>query len=273
MLAMIRDLLIVADAVGEAAGPYGVALAKHLGAATSCLCLQPEDDRGLAEVRFDLVVSARDEALRTVREAAENLAYAARAAEVPAETETIHGGPDVLRAQLLARARMHDLVVVEQPSRRRDRPADAYVEDILLGAGRPTLVVPTGWIEPARLDAVTVAWDGSAAAARALGDALPLLKRARRVGIVTVQTEAVAGVGEGGDRLVRHLARHGVEADYRTTFSSVTVVGHLIAEVAQAGSDLLVMGAYGHSRLREAFLGGASRDALRQSGVPVLMSH
>ncbi|MGU3468328.1 universal stress protein [Methylobacterium sp. C33D] len=270
---MIKDLLIVADAVGDAAGPYGVALARQLDAATSCLCLQPEGDRGLAEVRYDLVVSARDEALRTVREAAENLACAAEAAEVPALMETIHGAPDALRTQLLARARMHDLVVVEQPGLRHVRPADAYVDDLLLGSGRPTLLVPTGWSEPARLDAVTVAWDGSAAAARALGDALPLLTRARRVGIVTVQTEAVAGVGESGDRLVRHLARHGIDAAYRTVFSAVTVVGHLIAEVAEAGSDLLVMGAYGHSRLREALLGGASRDALRQSGVPVLMSH
>ncbi|MCX4196452.1 hypothetical protein OMR07_13430 [Methylobacterium organophilum] len=133
---MIEDVLIVFGAVGEAAGPYGVALAKQLGAATRCLCLQPDGDRGLAEVRYDLVVSARDEALRTVREAAENLAYAARAAEVPTETETIHGAADVVRAQLLARARMHDLVVFEQPSLRRERPADAYVDDILLGTGR-----------------------------------------------------------------------------------------------------------------------------------------
>ncbi|ONF47203.1 hypothetical protein RSM1_20860 [Methylobacterium radiotolerans] len=129
-------MLIVFGAVGEAAGPYGVALAKQLGAATRCLGLQPDGDRGLAEVRYDLVVSARDEALRTVREAAENLAYAVRAAEVPTETETIHGAPDVVRAQLLARARMHDLVVFEQPSLRRERPADAYVDDILLGTGR-----------------------------------------------------------------------------------------------------------------------------------------
>ncbi|WP_245297815.1 hypothetical protein [Methylobacterium radiotolerans] len=133
---MIEDVLIVFGAVGEAAGPYGVALAKQLGAATRCLGLQPDGDRGLAEVRYDLVVSARDEALRTVREAAENLAYAVRAAEVPTETETIHGAPDVVRAQLLARARMHDLVVFEQPSLRRERPADAYVDDILLGTGR-----------------------------------------------------------------------------------------------------------------------------------------
>lgn len=134
--AVIEDVLIVFGAVGEAAGPYGVALAKQLGAATRCLGLQPDGDRGLAEVRYDLVVSARDEALRTVREAAENLAYAVRAAEVPTETETIHGAPDVVRAQLLARARMHDLVVFEQPSLRRERPADAYVDDILLGTGR-----------------------------------------------------------------------------------------------------------------------------------------
>lgn len=273
---MIKDLLIVVDAVGEAAGPYGVSLAKQLGATAACLCVQPEGglgDLALAEVRYDLVVSARDEALRTVQEAAENLAYSARTADVRAETETLRGEPGLVRAHLLDRARTHDLVIVEQPGPRREKPSDAYVDDILLRSGRPALVVPTGWTEPARLDTVTVAWDGSAAAARALADALPLLVRARSVGIVTVQTEAVVGVGEGGGRLVRHLARHGIDAHHHAIFSSVSVVGSLLAEVAQSGSNLLVMGAYGHSRLREALLGGASRDALRQAGVPVLMSH
>lgn len=273
---MIKDLLIVVDAVGEAAGPYGVSLAKDLGATATCLCIQPEGglgDLALAEVRYDLVVSARDEALQTAQEAAENLAYAARMADVPAETDTLRGEPSFVRAHLLDRARMHDLVVVEQASPRWERPADMVVDTLLLASGRPTLVVPTGWTQPARLEAVTVAWDGSAPAARALSDALPLLARARRVSLVTIQTEAVADVSEGGDRLIRHLARHGINADYRATFGSISVVGSLLAAVAQSGSDLLVMGAYGHSRLREAFLGGASREALRQTGVPLLMAH
>lgn len=273
---MVKDLLIVADAVGRAAGAYGLSLARQLGASAACLCVQPGGglgDMAFAEVRYDLVVSARDEALQTVREAAENMAYAARAADVPVETETLRGESSVLRAHLLDRARTHDLVIIEQAGPRRERPADAFVDDILLGSGRPTVVVPTGWTAPARIDTVTVAWDGSAAAARALADALPLLVRALRVEVVTVQTEAVAGVSEGGGRLIGHLARHGVDADYRAIVSGVSVVGSLLSEVAQSGSDLLVMGAYGHSRLRETLLGGASRDALRQTGVPVLMSH
>jgi nucleotide-binding universal stress UspA family protein len=273
---MIKDVLIVVDAVGDAAGRYGVSLAKELGATASCLCIEPEGglgDLALAEIRYDLVVSARDEALRTVQEAAENLAYAARTADVPAEMEMLRGEPGRVRARLLDRARTHDLVIVEQAGPRHRSPANAFVDDLLCGSGRPVIVVPTCWSEPARLDTVTVAWDGSAPAARALADALPLLARAHRVSILTVQTEAVAGVSEGGDRLIRHLARHGIDADYRAAFSSISVVGHLLDEVAQSGSDLLVMGAYSHSRLREALLGGASRDALRQTGVPVLMSH
>uniref|UniRef100_UPI0005B8BBDF universal stress protein n=1 Tax=Methylobacterium sp. B1 TaxID=91459 RepID=UPI0005B8BBDF len=148
-----------------------------------------------------------------------------------------------------------------------------YIEDLLLGAGRPILVVPARWGRPARFGAVTVAWDGSAAAARALADALPLLSRAERVRILTVQTEAVAGVSEGGARVVKHLGRHGIAADYRAIISGTTVGETLLAEVAQAGVDLFVMGAYGHSRLREVFLGGASRDLLRRITVPTLMAH
>ncbi|MGH1570382.1 universal stress protein [Methylobacterium sp. P31] len=273
---MIKDLLVVTDTVGEAAGPYALSLAREVGAATGCLCIQPdsgEDETTLAELPYDFVVSAREAALEATRDAADNLAYAAKAAGVPTETETLCGGATDIRSRLLDRARMSDLVVIEQADPGRDKPTDAYLEDLLVGAGRPILVVPARWARPARFGAVTVAWDGSASAARALSDALPLLSRANRVRVLTVQTEAVSGVSEGGPRLVKHLGRHGITADYRAIFSDTSVTETLLAEVAQAGADLLVMGAFGHSRLREALLGGASRDALRGITAPTLMAH
>lgn len=273
---MIKDLLIVTDAVGEAAGPYALSLAREVGAAAGCLCIQPDgggDEAALAELPYDFVASTREAAVEAARDVADDLAYAARTANVPMEMETLCGSAGEIRSRLLDRARMSDLVVVEQADPGRDKPTDAYTEDLLLGAGRPMLVVPARWTRPARFGAVTVAWDGSASAARALSDALPLLSRANRVRVLTVQTEAVSGVSEGGPRLVKHLGRHGIAADYRAIFSGTSVTETLLAEVAQAGSDLLVMGAYGHSRLREAFLGGASRDALRRITAPTLMAH
>ncbi|WP_345819240.1 universal stress protein [Methylobacterium fujisawaense] len=272
---MIKDLLIVADAVGEAAGPYALSLAREVGAAAGCLYLQPEggDEAPLAELPYGFALSAREAALAVVRDAADDPSYAARTADVPMEMETLSGSAGDIRSRLLDRARLADLIVVERADPGRDKPADAYIEDLLLGAGRPILVVPARWGRPARFGAVTVAWDGSAAAARALADALPLLSRAERVRVLTVQTEAVAGVSEGGARVVKHLGRHGIAADYRAIISGTTVGETLLAEVAQAGVDLLVMGAYGHSRLREVFLGGASRDLLRRITVPTLMAH
>ncbi|MGH1588058.1 universal stress protein [Methylobacterium phyllosphaerae] len=272
---MIKDLLIVADAVGEAAGPYALSLAREVGAAAGCLCLQPAggDETFLAELPYGFAVSAREAALAVVRDAADDLSEAARSADVPMEIEALGGRTGDIRSRLLDRARIADLIVVEQADPGRDKPADAYIEDLLLGAGRPILVVPARWTRPARFSAVTVAWDGSASAARALADALPLLSRAERVHVLTVQTDAVSGVSEGGARVVKHLGRHGITADYRAIISDTTVTETLLAEVAQGGADLLVMGAYGHSRLREAFLGGASRELLRTMSAPTLMAH
>ncbi|MDP4006623.1 universal stress protein [Methylobacterium sp. NEAU K] len=273
---MIKDLLVVTDAIGDAAGPYALSLAQTFGAATTCVCVEPEggsEDFALAEVRYDLVVSAREEALAVAREAAANFAYAAKTRDVAVETDTLRDSPGVVRNRLLDLARTHDLAIIEQSGTRREKPADVFLEDLLLGSGRPTIVVPKDWSPSARFDAVTVAWDGSAPAARAVADALPLLLRARRVNVVTVQTEAVAGVSERSHRLTTHLARHGIDAGYRATFSATSVVETVLGEVAQSGSDLLIMGAYGHSRLRELCLGGTSRDMLCRMTIPVMMSH
>ncbi|MGT2478100.1 universal stress protein [Methylobacterium oryzae CBMB20] len=163
--------------------------------------------------------------------------------------------------------------MIEQAEPGGDKPTDAYIEDLLLEAGRPILVVPARWARPARFGSVTVAWDGSASAASGAGGcAAPPLPR-DPVRVLTVETEAVAGVSEGGPRVVKHLGRHGIAADYRAIFSGTSVAETLLVEVAQAGADLLVMGAFGHSRLREALLGGASRDALRTITAPILMAH
>lgn len=271
---MIKDLLIVTDAFGEAAGAYALSLAREVGAAAGCVYIQPDgDEADLADLPYGVAMSAREAAQEVVGEAAEDLAFAARTADVPMERETLSGTVGDIRSRLLDRARLADVVVVEQADPGGGKPADAYIEDLLLKAGRPVLAVPACWNRPARFKTITVAWDGSASAARALSDALPLLRRADRVRVLTVQTEAAAGICEGGPRLVKHLGRHGVAADYRAIVSRNTVTETLLAEIEQTGADLHVMGAYGHSRLREAILGGASRGVLRRMTAPTLMAH
>jgi len=274
MRVMIKDLLIVTDAFGVAAGPYALSLAREVGAAAGCLYIQPDgDEADLADLSYGVALSAREAAQEVVWEAAEELAFAVRTANMPMERETLSGRAGDIRSRLLDRARLSDVVVVEQADPTGGKPAGAYIEDLLLRAGRPVLVVPSNWNRPAQFKTVTVAWDGSASAARALSDALPFLRRADRVHVLTVDTEAAAGVSEDGHRLVKHLARHGIAADYRAIVSRTTVTESLLAEIEQTGADLLVMGAYGHSRLREAILGGVSRGALRRITAPTLMAH
>lgn len=271
---MIKDLLIVTDAFGEAAGAYGLSLAQEVGAAAECLyILENGDGSDSADLPYDLAVSVQEAVRQVVREAAENPAVDVRVAVEPMERETLSGSPSDIRSRLLNRARVADLVVVQQADPGGGKPADAFIEDLLLRAGRPVLMVPARWTRPARFRTAMVAWDGSASAARALSDSLPLLSRADHVRVLTVQTEAAAGVGEGGPRLVKHLGHHGIEADYRAIVSRNTVTETLLAEIEQTDADLLVMGAYGHSRLREAILGGVSRGALRRITAPTLMAH
>jgi nucleotide-binding universal stress UspA family protein len=121
-----------------------------------------------------------------------------------------------------------------------------------------------------------VAWNASREAARAIGDAMPLLERAKAVTVASVNARPDArGHGEDpGADIGAHLARHGVRVDVtRLEARDIDVPNAILSHLADAGSDLLVMGCYGHSRLREMVLGGVTRTILREMTVPVLMAH
>lgn len=118
-----------------------------------------------------------------------------------------------------------------------------------------------------------VAWNGSREAARAVQDALPLLSAAASVTVFLVNPEEAADIADAHN-LVIHLARHGLNAKKLVVREDILAVSDtVLAQVAALDADLLVMGAYGHSRLREMILGGVTRDVLRNMNVPVLMSH
>jgi nucleotide-binding universal stress UspA family protein len=156
------------------------------------------------------------------------------------------------------------------------RYADLLPEEVTLSSGRPSLVIP--YIGPAATlgQRVTVAWDASREAARAVNDALPILRRAHAVGVVTVNPrEGPVGHGEQpGADIALHLARHGMKVEVQRVESpDIDVANTILSHIADRGSDLLVMGAYGHSRLRELVLGGATRTILQDMTVPVFMSH
>jgi nucleotide-binding universal stress UspA family protein len=180
--------------------------------------------------------------------------------------------------QAALHARYADLIILGQIE-----PADPWSpllhprpEEVALAAGRPVLVVPY----VGRFDRVgrrvLVGWDGSREATRAIADALPLLAAATSVTVITVDAQK-EGSGHGevpGADIALHLARHGVAVDVERTVSAGIGIGNtLLSRVGDLDIDLLVMGAYGHSRVRELLLGGATKTVLASATVPVLMSH
>ncbi len=172
-------------------------------------------------------------------------------------------------------ARYADLAVLGQADPDNPPLGAGVVEAVLLGSGRPALVVPFIGAKSVG-ERVLVAWNATREAARALNDAMPLLAQAEKVTVLSVNPER--GIGGEGDLpaadIALHLARHGVKAEAaHTTAEDVSVGDILLSRAADLGADLIVMGGYGHSRAREFVLGGATRELLRHMTVPVLLSH
>ena len=125
----------------------------------------------------------------------------------------------------------------------------------------------------AQFGVVGVAWDGSATAARAFGDALPILERADRVEIVSVSSSSTPpAVAQTGERLAARLVRGGVNAAYRRVPSDEDPANALLSYLSDVGADILVAGGYGHSRLREALFGGVTRTLLSTQTLPLFLS-
>jgi nucleotide-binding universal stress UspA family protein len=191
------------------------------------------------------------------------------------EWRTASGYPSEITA---LHGRYVDLIVLGQPDPDdlqavlfRPRP-----EEVALAVGRPILVVPYAgsWAQIGRR--VLVGWDSSREATRAINDAMPLLAGAEAVTILAVDpADGPAGHGDiPGADIALHLARHGVKATIEATVSAGIGAGNaLLSRASDVEADLLVMGAYGHSRVRELLLGGATRTVLESMTLPVLMAH
>ncbi len=147
------------------------------------------------------------------------------------------------------------------------------IEEVLFGSGRPLIVLPTDHDVVCSLGHIVVAWDGSRPATRAVHDALPILREATAVDIMTVTEEKPLSRLPSGPDLVRHLKAHDISAKYEEVHFGNKPVGEQIMNAAlHRGAGLLVMGAYGHSRMRQIVFGGATRTVLKNPRLPVLLS-
>lgn len=170
------------------------------------------------------------------------------------------------------RGRTSDLNIIGLP--RHDIESRLRIEPWLFGAGRPCLLHPSDRGQAFSLANVVVAWDCSKSAARAVGDALPLLERAGAVHVVTVRGEKDVPLSDPAAPLIDYLATHEVVATRRQVELHDRHIGAaILASAAELQADLLVMGAFGHSRLKEFVLGGATKEVLDAAALPVLMAH
>jgi nucleotide-binding universal stress UspA family protein len=172
-------------------------------------------------------------------------------------------------------ARYVDLSILGQAEPDSMADDDVHLaETVILSSGRPALVVPYIGASQRVGQRVLVAWNGGREAARAVNDALPLLQRAEKVSVIVVSPDQGDYGPEPGADIALHLARHGVLAEaQQLAVGDLSVANALLSRLVDLDIDLLVMGAYGHSRLREWILGGVTREIFQQMTVPVLMSH
>ena len=204
-------------------------------------------------------------------EAQRRIASAVKSAGVTTEFHITQESYPRLRESLIASARPSDVVILPRQGYylALDR---TLIEAVLFTSGRPILLVPPDWPRGARLEKVIVAWDGGGRAARAVGDAMPLLARAGEVEIVCVSAHASKSIPSAD--LAAHLTRHCKKvAVVDLPMQHGGIAETLRAHAATARANLLVMGGYAHPRMLETVLGGATRDMLSEAKFPLLLSH
>jgi nucleotide-binding universal stress UspA family protein len=173
--------------------------------------------------------------------------------------------------------RYSDLIVIGQTDREEPAPATLpdFPEYVVMSSGRPVLVVPYAGQFESVGRRMLVAWNGSTSATRAVTNAIPLLRRADIVEVVVFNSDAsgdVHGEVPGAD-IALYLARHDVKVNVTRQKTGIDVGNALLSIATDLGSDMIVMGGYGHSRFREILMGGVTRTVLQAMTVPVLMSH
>ncbi|MEX0852276.1 MAG: universal stress protein [Bauldia sp.] len=276
----IADMHVVVDLAGKRR-PVAIAadLAARLDAHLTGLALAVEPLIPVytmaAPVPTDFIVMAREQALADAAAAAAAFARTATTAGIPFETRTVESiaGEGFIGA--VRDLRLTDLVVVGQDDPDRPEPLrQPLIEAVLFEAVAPALIIPYAGVTEFKTARALIAWDGSAPATRAVRAALPLLQFADEVIVVIVAEAQKWKNGAPGADIGVHLARHGLKVEVKRVDNAIgDVAACLLNFAADEAGDWMVMGAYGHSRMRELLLGGATRGVLASMTLPILMAH
>jgi nucleotide-binding universal stress UspA family protein len=275
---MIKDLLVhlsTADKSGVASGA-ALALAEMFDAHVAGVAFAYEPVVGtsvMGSVPTDFIEAQLQESLEVANAAKARFDEAVRRESVSAEsyvfTTSVAGAAD----QFGRMARRFDISIVKQAAEETVAAEELIAEAALFQSGRPVIVVPYIHSGALTLERVMVCWDGGRASARAIGDAMPLLAKAKAVEVVMVMGEEGKQDTVPGADMGQHLARRGINVEVKRIVAEGKVQETLLSHAADIGADFVVMGGYGHSRLREFILGGVTRGMLASMTVPCLMSH
>mgnify|MGYP001809595989 CR=1 FL=1 len=278
MQSSFNEILVHVAPTAAAAGDSGfdqaLALAKVHGARLSAMIYEAEADAPVtwSGVEVPLPAALPPEDDTPVKNATALLAR--KAAEAGVAFEAIAGRSYAygVGESFADVARVRDVALVTLPTM-REIGRRFIVEAALFESGRPLILVPRA-AAPVAFSRVVVAWDASRAAVRALNDSMPILARATSVVVASVNDDKTFRPGQSAIELTRHLAHAGVSATFHDVKRGGRKVGASLVETArEQGANLIVMGAYAHSRLRDLVFGSATREMLSgASDIPVLMS-
>lgn len=275
---MIKDIVVnlSTDSRRDVAGDFAISAATLFDAHLSAVAFAYEPPIGGSV--FDgltpsIIDAWRAERVQAAEKARDTFEQNARRAGIQTDSRVISSSTPGAADIISTIARSYDLAILPQSEPDDDVTETLAIEATLFGSGRPVLAVPYIQKTGLKLDRVIVCWDGSRGSARAVGDALPLLKRAKTIDVVTVEHKESRKELRGA-QIAEHLARHKLRVDLKPIVAPDSDAASVVLSyAADSAADLIVMGGYGHTRLREFVLGGMTYEMLKSMTVPVLMSH
>ena len=276
----VRDILLQANTHPEPTPEWAIdrvkELAARLGARVSlgvCQVHIPRVSNWLANklLNIDGMIAGENKKSAVNADALTETFKARVSADHLGETFVIDCPGTVTHWQLAVRARAHDLTVVPVYGHAE---TISVAEGLVFESGRPVLLLPEVTVPELKFDRIAIAWDGSSVAARAMSDAMPLLRQASSVAIVQITGEKDLSKAAAPAEAVRNLKLHDIEAEVvAVELEERDAAATLQAYCERDGRELLVMGAFGHSRAREFVLGGVTRSVLDAPKLPIFISH